>query len=201
MRLGRRRLVFSAAALAGACPAAAEPLRLARPRTVIAMLQNMKRAAAEGLLLDEAFYAEANLKESFAASDVAFGQPVAGYRLYGRASGFGVLFEAARVGGSYREGGDFTFSLSSMDATPVEGRLHLPFPRPTLAFDDLEHAFGREWTPTAYPAEAGAAPLHAERAHGGTAIAYTLGSAGRERWIMFAFNPRALLQIAVAAAR
>jgi hypothetical protein len=168
--------------------------------TAIAMLQNMKRAAGEGLLLDEAFYAESNLKESFAASDVAFGRPVAGYRLYGRLSGFGVLFETARVGGTYREGGDFAFSLSAPDATPVEGRLQLTFLRPTLAFDDLESIFGKDWAPTAYPAEAGAAPLHAERAHGGTAIVYALGSAAAARWIMFAFNPRALLQIAVAAA-
>jgi hypothetical protein len=184
----------------------AEPVRLERPRTAIGILQNMKRAAAAGLLLDESFYAEANLKEAFGAAQVAFGRPVAGYRLYGRLSGFGVLFETARVGGSYREGGDFTFSLSSSpvapsDATPVEGRLQLVFARPTLAFDDVEKVFGKNWQPAPYPPEAGAAPLHAERVHGGTAIVYNLGEAPQTRWIMFAFDPRALAQFAVAGAR
>ena len=178
----------------------AEPVRLERPRTAIGILQNMKRAAADGLLLDESFYAEANLKEAFAASRVAFGQPVAGYRLYGRVSGFGVLFETVRVGGSYREGADFTFSLSSSDATPVEGGLQLAFVRPTLAFEEVDKVFGKDWQRTAYPAEAGAAPLHAERVHGGTAIVYDLGGTPNARWIMFAFDPRALLKLAVAGA-
>lgn len=205
MRLGRRRLVLSAAALAATAPALAGPARLERPRTAIGILQNMKRAAADGLLLDESFYAEANLKEAFAAAQVAFGRPVEGYRLYGRLSGFGVLFETERVGGSYREGGDFTFSLSSpsvpSDATPVEGRLQLAFARPTLAFEDIENAFGTDWQPAAYPAAAGAAPLHAERVHGGTAIVYNLGGMSKARWIIFAFDPRAFLQFAVAGAR
>src|ERR1700732_1842566 len=137
MRIGRRRLVLSVAAFAGAAPAVAAPLRLERPRTAIALLLNLKRAADEGLLLDEAFYAEANLKEAFAAAQVTFGRPIDGYRLYGRGSGFGVLFETARIGGNYREGVEFGFSLSSPDAAPVEGRLQLSFPRPILAFDDL----------------------------------------------------------------
>jgi len=183
----------------------AEPVRLERPRTAIEILQNMKRAAADGLLLDESFYAEANLKQAFAASQVAFGRPAAGYRLYGRVSGFGVLFETVRVGGSTREGGDFTFSLSSpkssSDAPPVEGRLQLLFVRPTLAFEDIERVFGKDWRPAPFPAEAGAAPLHAERVHGGTAIVYELGRTPKARWITFAFDPRALLQFAVAAAR
>ena len=165
----------------------------------------MKRAAADGLLLDESFYTETNLKEAFAASQVAFGGPVAGYQLYGRLSGFGVLFEAVRAGGSYREGGDFTFSLSSplatSDATPVEGRLQLTFVRPTLAFEEVEKVFGKDWQRAIYPAEAGAAPRHAERVHGGTAIVYGLGGMPKARWIMFAFDPRALLKIAVAGAR
>jgi hypothetical protein len=197
MRLGRRRLVLSAAALAAPAPAMAEPVQLERPRTAIGILQNMKRAAADGLLLDESFYAETNLKEAFAASQVAFGRPVAGYRLYGRVSGFGVLFETVRVGGSPREGGDFTFSLSS----DAEGRLQLLFVRPTLAFEEVETVFGKDWQPAAYPPEAGAAPLHAERVHGGTAIVYDLGETPKARWIMFAFDPRALLKLAVAGAR
>ena len=211
MRLGRRRLVLSAAALApasvaGTAPVLAQPVRLERPRTAIGILQNMKRAAADGLLLDESFYAEATLKEAFGAAQVAFGRPVAGYRLYGRLSGFGVLFETARVGGSYREGGDFTFSLSSSpaapsDATPVEGRLQLVFARPTLAFDDVEKVFGKNWQRAPYPPEAGAVPLHAERVHGGTAIVDNLGEAPKTRWIMFAFDPRALVQFAVAGSR
>jgi hypothetical protein len=201
MRLGRRRLVLSAAALAATAPALAEPVRLERPRTAVGILQNMKRAAADGLLLDESFYAETSLKESFAASQVAFGSPVAGYRLYGRLSGFGVLFETVRAGGSYREGGDFTFSLSSSDATPVEGRLQLLFVRPTLAFEEVEKVFGKDWQPAAYPTEAGAAPLHAERVHGGTAIVYDLGGTPKARWITFAFDPRALLKLAVAGVR
>jgi hypothetical protein len=206
MRLSRRRLVLSAAALApltlaGAAPAVAQPLGLERPRTAIALLQNMKRAAGEGALLDETFYAEANLKESFGAQQVAYGRPIPGYRLYGRVSGFGVLFEVARVGGDYREGGDFSFSLSSADATPVEGMLRLSFLRPTLGFDDVEKVFGRDWKPAAYPAAPGAAPPHAERVHGGTAMLYPLGSGDSSRWIMFAFNPRALLELAVAAGR
>jgi hypothetical protein len=179
----------------------AQPLGLERPRTVIALLQNMKQAAGEGALLDEAFYAEANLKESFGAQQVAYGRPIPGYRLYGRVSGFGVLFEATRVGGDYREGGDFSFSLSSADAAPVEGMLRLSFLRPTLGFDDVEKAFGRDWKPTGYPAAPGAPPPHAERAHGGTAVLYPLGSGDLARWIMFAFNPRALLELAIAAGR
>ena len=179
----------------------AGPVQLERPRTAIGILQNMKRAAADGLLLDESFYAETNLKESFAASRVAFGRPVAGYRLYGRVSGFGVLFETMRVGGSPREGGDFTFSLSSPESSPVEGRLQLAFVRPTLAFEEVEKVFGKDWQPAAYPAEAGAAPLHAERVHGGTAIVYDLGGTPKARWIMFAFDPRALLKLAVSGVR
>jgi hypothetical protein len=182
-------------------PAVAQPLRLERPRTVTGLLQNMKRAAGEGVLLDETFYAEANLKESFAASQVAYGRPIEGYRLYGRVSGFGVLFEATRVGGDYRESGDFNFSLSSVEAAPVEGKLQLSFLRPTLAFDDVETVFGKDWKPTSYPVAPGAPPPHAERTHGGTAILYALGDGGPERWIMFAFNPRALLELAVAAVR
>jgi hypothetical protein len=156
--------------------------------------------AVYGDLLDESFYAETNLKEAFAASQVVFGRPIAGYRLYGRVSGFGVLFETVRVGGSYREGADFTFSLSSSDATPVEGGLQLAFVQPTLAFEEVEKVFGKDWQRTAYPAEAGAAPLHAERVHGGTAIVYDLGGTPNARWIMFAFDPRALLKLAVAGA-
>ena len=201
MRLGRRRLVLSAAALAAAAPAIGQPLRLERPRTVIALLQNMKRAVDDGVLFDEAFYAEANLKESFAASQVAYGRPIPGYRLYGRVSGFGVLFETVRAGGDYRESGDFNFSLSSAEAVPVEGTLRLSFVRPTLAFDEVEKAFGKDWKPTSYPLAPGAAPPHAERAHGGTAILYGVGSGTPERWTMFAFNPRALLELAVAVVR
>ncbi len=158
----------------------------------------MKRAAADGLLLDESFYAETNLKEAFAAAQVTFGRPVAGYRLYGRVSGFGVLFETVRAGGSYLEGGSLTFSLSSSDA---EGRLQLAFVRPTLAFEEVETVFGKDWQPAAYPTEAGAAPLHAERVHGGTAIVYDLGGAPKGRWITFAFDARALLKLAVAGVR
>jgi hypothetical protein len=201
MRIGRRRLVLSVAAFAGAAPAVAAPLRLERPRTAIALLLNLKRAADEGLLLDEAFYAEANLKEAFAAAQVTFGRPIDGYRLYGRVSGFGVLFEAARVGGSYREGVEFGFSLSSPDATPVEGRLQLSFPRPTLAFDDVEKAFGTDWKPAPYPVAPDAAPPHAERVHGGSAIAYRAMNGNPARWITFAFNPRALLELAIAVAQ
>jgi hypothetical protein len=116
-------------------------------------------------------------------------------------SDFGVLFETVRAAGSAREGGDFTFSLSSSDAAPVEGRLQLAFVRPTLAFEEVEKVFGTDWQRTAYPAEAGAAPLHAERVHGGTAIVYDLGGTPMARWIMFAFDPRALVQIAVAVNR
>jgi hypothetical protein len=202
MRLGRRRLVLSAAALAGALPARAQARRLERPRTVIALLQNMQRAADEGALLDEAFYGEANLKESFAGQQVAYGRPIQGYRSYGRVSGFGVLFESTRIGSDYREGGDFTFSLSSAEATPVEGRLQLAFLKPAVRFDVIENIFGKGWKPAAYPVAAGDAPPHAERAHGGTAIVYPSdGSNNSGRWIMFAFNPRAWLQLAVAAVR
>lgn len=167
----------------------------------MALLRNMKRAADEGLLLDEAFYGEANLKESFAAQQVAFGRPIDGYRLYGRVSGFGVLFETVRVGGTYREGADFGFSLSSAGAAAAEGRLQLTFLRPALTFDDVENVFGKGWTATGFPVEPGAPPPHAERLHGGTAVLYRLDRDRPDRWIMFAFNPKALLQIAVAAAR
>ncbi len=167
----------------------------------MAFLQVMKRVTQERRLLDAAFYEPANLEQLFAASAVSFGRPIAGYRLYGTVSGFGVLVEAVRIGGTAREGMTLAFSLSAPPAGPPEGRLLLTFLQPSVAFDDIEKVFGKEWEPAAYPARADGSAPYATRAHGSSAIRYRLGEAEPAGWMAFAFNARALLESASASVR
>ena len=125
---------------AQAAPAAFEP-----PRTLIALLQNMKRAAEERLLLDEAFYGEANLKNAFAATHVVYGARQEGFRLYGTVAGFGVLSDGVRLTGGVRENMRLDFTLSSPQDAAPEGNLRLSFVVPRRSFDDIESVFGRDW--------------------------------------------------------
>src|SRR4051812_37794293 len=130
MRFGRRPFMLAAGGCVVAVPAAFAPVRAAPaafepPRTLSAFLLNMKRAAEERLLLDEAFFAEANLRNAFAAMHVVYGQPQDGFRLYGTVAGFGVLSDGVRVGGSVRENMRLDFTLSAPSDAAPEGNLRL----------------------------------------------------------------------------
>ncbi len=193
MRTGRRSFILAAAASV-ARPAFADS---GPPRTLIEFLLTMKRVAEQGALLDPAFYDEANLKRLFAARAVSFGRQLEGYRLFGNVSGFGVLVEPVKVAGVAREGMTLDFSLM---AEPSFGRLQLTFLRPSIPFGEIEWTFGKRWDLAAYPTRPDGSLPVAERAHGNTAIHYSLSeSAGR--WMEFAFNPRALVESASVGVR
>jgi hypothetical protein len=196
MRPGRLSFVLAAAFSLYAVGAAAEPVKFERPRSLMALLMNMKRAAEEGLLLDEKFYAADSLEQAFGGSFVAYDRPVANMRIGGSLSGFGVLFEPVRVaGGGAREGARLEFRLSS--AGP-RGSLRLSIVKPTVAFDAIEAAFGKGWAPAPYAQPDGSPPAYSARLHGSSSILYNLGSANLARSIAFAFNPRALLEAVTA---
>lgn len=193
MRIGRRSFILATAAFI-APPAVADS---APPRTLIELLLTMKRVAEEGALLDPAFYDAAHLKGLFGARDVAFGRPLEGYRLFGNVSGFGVLVEPVKVAGLAREGMTLDFSLST---EPAYGRLRVTFLRPATPFGEIERSFGKNWELGAYPARPDGSLPVAERAHGNTAIRYSLGEKPA-RWMEFAFNPRALVESATVGVR
>ena len=209
MRIGRRPFMLAAASAISIAPARAAPVAFERPRTLVAFLQNMKRAAEERLLLDEAFYAAANLKNAFAATDVVYGQPREGFRLYGTAAGFGVLSDSVRLGGSVRENMQLDFTLSAPPNAAPEGNLRLSFVVPRRRFDDIEAAFGKEWKEVPYVPRSTVQEPYASRLHGSSAISYTLGSpsaslgAGTspDGWLTFAFDARAMLELVTVANR
>lgn len=181
-------------AQARAAPVAFEP-----PRTLIAFLQNMKRAAEERLLLDEAFYGEANLKNAFAATHVAYGRPQAGFRLYGTVAGFGVLSDGVRLGGSVRENMQLDFTLSAPQNAAPEGNLRLSFVVPRRSFDDIESVFGKAWKQGEYRGRANNPEPFALRHHGSSAISYTLDEGRPGGWLTFAFDARAMLELVTVA--
>ena len=176
-------------------PARAVPAAFEPPRTLIAFLQNMKRAAEERLLLDEAFYAEANLKNAFAATHVVYGRPLEGFRLYGTVAGFGVLSDGVRLGGNVRENMQLDFTLSAPRDTGPEGNLRLSFVIPRRSFDDIEAVFGKEWKNAAYTRRSNDPEPYALRNHGKSAISYTLGAGPPGGWLSFAFDARAMLEL------
>ena len=199
MRLGRRPFLFAAASSTLAAPAVAAPVPFARPGTLVAFLENMKRAAQEAMLLDEAFYTEANLKNAFGAMHVVYGRPADGFRLYGTVAGFGNLIDAVRMGGAVREGMQLDFTLSSPAEGAPEGNLRLTFMLPRRTFDDVEAAFGKSWKPAAYRGRSSNVEPYALRNHGSTSINYSLGEGPPGRWMIFSFDARALLeQVSVA---
>ena len=176
--------------------AAADPVPFERPGTLVAFLENMKRAAKEAMLLDEAFYTEANLKNAFAARHVVYGRPVEGFRLYGTVSGFGNLIDAVRIGGSVHDGMQLDFTLSAPANGAPEGNLRLSFMVPRRGFDDIEAAFGKQWKPTPYLGRSTTnVEPYALRNHGSTAINYSLGEGPPGRWMIFSFDARALLEL------
>src|SRR4051812_31631407 len=135
MRLGRRPFMLAAASSMLPTPAAAaDPVPFERPGTLVAFLENMRRAAKEAVLLDEAFYKEANLKNAFGASHVVYGRPIEGFRLYGTVAGFGNLIDPVRIGGNTREGMQLDFTLSSPENAAPEGNLRLSFMIPRRSF-------------------------------------------------------------------
>jgi hypothetical protein len=180
-------------------PARAQPAAFEPPRTLMALLQNMKRAAEERRLLDEAFYAETNLKNAFAATHVAYGNQVAGFRLYGTVAGFGVLSDGVRLGGSVRENMQLDFTLSAPENAAPEGNLRLSFVIPKRSFDDIESVFGKEWKNAAYTPRANDPEPYALRHHGKSAISYTLGGGLPGGWMNFAFDARAMLELFTVA--
>lgn len=191
--------MLAAASSLSIAPAWAAPISFEPPRTLIAFLQNMKRAAQEGLLVDEAFYAEANLKNAFGAAYVVYGRPVAGFRLYGTVAGFGILADPVRMGGNVREGMQLDFTLSAPENAAPEGNLRLSFAIPKRSFDDIESVFGKEWKPAAYVSRPNDPRPYALRHHGSSAISYTLGEGPPGRWMTFSFDARALLELATVA--
>ena len=201
MRFGRRPFLLSAASVVVAAPARAAPAAFETPRTLTAFLQNMKRAAEERLLLDEAFYAEASLKHAFAATHVGYGTPVAGFRRYGTVSGFGVLSDGVRVGGSVRENMRLDFTLSAPENAAPEGNLRLSFVIPRRSFDAIEAAFGTGWKEVPYVPPSTDREPYASRLHGSSAISYTLGAGPPGGWMTFAFDARAMLELVTVANR
>jgi len=209
MRIGRRPFILSGVSSIAAIPALAAPVAFEPPRTLIAFLQNMKRAAEERLLLDETFYAEANLKNAFAATHVAYGRPQAGFRRYGTVAGFGVLSDGVRLGGSVRENMQLDFTLSAPENAAPEGNLRLSFVIPKRSFDDIESVFGKDWKQGDYRSRANNPEPFALRHHGSSAISYTLGDpsaslrAGARPggWLTFAFDARAMLELVTVANR
>jgi len=195
MRIGRRPFMLVGVSSIAANPAAAAPVAFEPPRTLIAFLQNMKRAAEERLLLDEAFYAEANLKNAFAATHVVYGRPQAGFRLYGTVAGFGVLSDGVRLGGSVRENMQLDFTLSAPENAAPEGNLRLSFLVPKRGFDDVEATFGKDWKPAAYTSPSTTRAPYATRNHGSSAISYGLGEGPPGRWMTFSFDARAQLEL------
>ena len=180
-------------------PVRAAPVAFERPRTLVAFLRNMKRAAEERLLLDETFYADANLKNAFAATYVVYGLPQEGFRLYGTVAGFGVLSDGVRQGGIVRENMKLDFTLSAPPNAAPEGNLRLSFVVPRRSFDDVEAAFGKEWKDAPYNRQPTDPEPYALRNHGGSAIRYTLGAGPPGGWLTFAFDSRAMLELVTVA--
>ncbi len=201
MRFGRRPFLLAAASAVVAASARATPAAFETPRTLTAFLMNMKRAAEERLLLDEAFYAEANLRRAFAATHVEYGTPAAGVRRSGTVSGFGVLSDGVRVRGSVRENMRLDFTLSAPENAAPEGNLRLSFVIPKRSFDDIEAAFGKAWTEVPYVPPSTDREPYASRLHGSSVISYTLGAGSPGGWLTFAFDARALLELVTVANR
>jgi len=199
MHLDRRSFVLAAASSIVAAPALADPGAspgaFERPGTLIAFLQNMKRAAQDGLLLDQAFYAEANLKNVFGANYVVYGRLIDGIRTYGTVAGFGVLADLVRTGGGTREGMQLDFTLSAPENAAPEGNLRLSFLVPKRGFDDVEATFGKDWKPAAYTSPSTTRAPYATRNHGSSAISYGLGEGPPGRWMTFSFDARAQLEL------
>ena len=185
--------------MVAAAPALAAPVSFERPGTLVAFLENMKRTAQEGLLLDEAFYAEANLKNVFGASYVVYGRPAAGFRLYGTVAGFGKLIDPVRSGGVVREGMQLDFTLSAPENAAPEGNLRLSFAIPRRTFDDIEAVFGKNWKNADYHGRPNDPETYALRHHGRSAISYTLASGPPGGWMIFSFDARALLELVTVA--
>lgn len=199
MRFGRRPFMLAGVSAISIAPTRAAPASFERPRTLMVFLQNMKRAAEERLLLDEAFYAEANLKNAFAASHVVYGRPQEGFRLYGTVAGFGVLSDGVRVGGRVRENMQLDFTLSAPSNAAPEGNLRLSFVVPKRSFDDIEAAFGKAWKEVPYVPPSTDQEPYASRLHGSSAISYTLGNGPPGGWLTFAFDARAMLELVTVA--
>jgi hypothetical protein len=121
------------------------------PATSRDVLERMKSALDENLLVQQDFFKDENLKRFFGLTDIQSGVGAKNPGdLWAAGHDFGGIFKGAEVDGNFYHGANFSLIRSAGASGKIKGvvKLVIPgiLPKPSaLYFDNVENVFGKTW--------------------------------------------------------
>jgi hypothetical protein len=172
------------------------PATVEKPTTSLQLLQNLKLALQNDLLLRRDFYAAESLTRFFgveeASSGVGENNP---NDIWVRAKTFGYAVKSAKNDEYVFSGISFSAGLKSKEVGKSSSFVVLAFGLGGPSFDDMEKVFGKGWVPDK------TAPLHGPpppptAPHGNERLTYMLDDSAVERRLFIQFHGNGLIFLA-----